>query len=578
MRSREERLQQLRRDDGCDVLIVGAGINGIGAYHDLVLQGLKVVLVDRADYCSGASAASSHMVHGGLRYLENGEFRLVAEAVRERNRLLQNAPHLVRPLPTTVPIFRHFSGLLNAPLKFLGLRGRPAERGALVIKLGLLLYDWFARTQRVVQRHMFRARRDSLRAFPDLNPRVLYTATYYDAAMPSPERLAMEVLLDAREADADSVALNYVSLQSAEGEFVILKDELSGELVRLRPKVLVNAAGPWIDLVNQSVGLSSDYIGGTKGSHLVVEHPELRAAIGEHEIFFENEDGRIVLLFPLQDRVLIGTSDIRFQHPDEAVITEDEIDYFFAMIKRVFPGIALHRNQIVFTFSGVRPLPQEASDRTGQISRDHKIELIESSARHPYPIYSLVGGKWTTFRAFAEAVSGRVLARLGRERRISTKELRIGGGRGYPMNDEGRAQLTAAWHTEYGCPPERAEQLLERYGTRGADMLAAFHASDDRPLNAYPDYGRAEIEYLARHEDVAHLDDLIFRRSLLGMLGRITEEGLLELAQVSAEALGWSPDQVREEIERVQRILRDKHGMSFNRYLSLAKSREEEVV
>lgn len=573
MRSRAERLQQLQHSGICDVLIVGAGINGIGTFHDLGLQGLNVVLIDRADYCSGASAASSHMIHGGLRYLENGEFRLVYEAVQERGRLLRNAPHLVKPLPTTFPIFKRFSGLLNAPLKFLGLRDRPSERGALVIKLGLLLYDWFARAQRVVPRHVFRNRRGTLRSFPDLNPQVLYSATYYDAAMPSPERLAIEVLGDADEASPNSIALNYMSMQSAAGDVVFLRDEISGEIVELRPKVLVNAAGPWIDLVNAAVGTASDYIGGTKGSHLVLDHPELRAAIGEHELFFENEDGRIVLIFPLFDKVLIGTSDIRIEHPDEAVITESEIDYFFEMVKRVFPTIKLDRSQIVFTFSGVRPLPQDASDSTGQISRDHKIELIESDARRPYPIYSLIGGKWTTFRAFAERASEQVLARLGWTRLVSTADRQIGGGRDYPATNEEREQLLTAWEADFGCSRARAETLLARYGRRASDVLAG----PDNALEHYPDYGRGEIEHLIQNEAVVHLDDLVFRRSLIGMLGRISEAGLIELAQITAEELNWDNNQKKSEIFRVQQQLREKHRMHFNRYLGLEGETTEEV-
>ena len=137
------------------MLIVGAGINGVGTFRDLALNGVDVLLVDRADFCSGASAASSHMAHGGIRYLENGEFRLVREAVRERNAMIVNAPHIVRPLPTTIPIFRLFSGLLNAPLKFLGLLDRPSERGSLVIKIGLMLYDAYTGAQRTVPRHRF---------------------------------------------------------------------------------------------------------------------------------------------------------------------------------------------------------------------------------------------------------------------------------------------------------------------------------------------------------------------------------------------------------------------------------------
>src|SRR5688572_19186050 len=149
---RTEILSSLRSNPEVSVLVVGGGINGIGTFRDLALNGVDVLLVERADFCSGASSASSHMAHGGIRYLENGEFRLVREAVNERNRLIENAPHLVRPLATSIPIFKWFAGLLNAPLKFLGLLDQPSERGAVLIKLGLMLYDAFTRRSGTVPR------------------------------------------------------------------------------------------------------------------------------------------------------------------------------------------------------------------------------------------------------------------------------------------------------------------------------------------------------------------------------------------------------------------------------------------
>ncbi|MFC1936639.1 FAD-dependent oxidoreductase [Chloroflexota bacterium] len=158
---RDRVLASLSNNPEVDVLIIGAGVNGIGSFRDMVLQGLRVLIIDKGDYCSGASAASSHMAHGGIRYLENGEFRLVKEAVQERNRLLKNAPHYVKPLPTTIPIFHIFSGILNAPLKFFRLLEHPSERGALVIKLGLMLYDFFTKSQRTVPKHQFIWKRSS---------------------------------------------------------------------------------------------------------------------------------------------------------------------------------------------------------------------------------------------------------------------------------------------------------------------------------------------------------------------------------------------------------------------------------
>src|SRR5512134_4152100 len=148
--NRNEALSVLKNNPDIPVLIIGGGINGIGVFRDLALNGVNALLVERGDFCSGASSASSHMAHGGIRYLENGEFRLVREAVQERNRMIENAPHIVRPLPTTIPIFKFWSGLLNAPLKFLGWLDKPSERGAFIIKVGLMLYDAYTRAQGTV--------------------------------------------------------------------------------------------------------------------------------------------------------------------------------------------------------------------------------------------------------------------------------------------------------------------------------------------------------------------------------------------------------------------------------------------
>src|SRR5512147_686777 len=198
--NRQEILSSLRQNPNVSVLIIGGGINGIGTFRDLALNGVDVVLVERGDFCSGASSASSHMAHGGIRYLENGEFRLVREAVQERNLLLQNAPHLVKPLPTTIPMFKRLSGLLNAPLKFFGILDKPAERGSLVIKLGLMMYDAYTGAQggqRAVPKHKFHSRKKSLAKWSQLNPEIVNTAVYYDGAILSPERLGVELIMDA---------------------------------------------------------------------------------------------------------------------------------------------------------------------------------------------------------------------------------------------------------------------------------------------------------------------------------------------------------------------------------------------
>jgi len=567
MQQRNDRLKRIQDQPEVSVLIIGAGINGIGTFRDLALQGVDVLLIERADYCSGASAASSHMVHGGIRYLENGEFRLVKEAVRERNRLIENAPHLVKPLPTTFPIFKWFSGLLNAPLKFLGLLDRPSERGAIVIKLGMMLYDYYTRAQQTVPRHNFRNTQESLALFPALNPEILFTGTYYDGAMPSPERIAIEVLLDALEANPNATALNYTRVVSADGDTVVIQDELTGERYPIRPKVVVNAAGPWIDFVNQAMGKPSAFISGTKGSHLILDHPELRQAIGENEFFFENKDGRIVLIFPLADKVMIGTSDIRIEDPDEAVITEAEVDYFFEMIGRVFPGIHTNRSQIVYTFSGVRPLQHTESGRTGQISRDHLVKAIEPGEALNFPVLSLIGGKWTSFRAFSEHATNRVLERLGTERIQSTIALPIGGSKGYPKTPLERDAMFKNLREITEIETERLNHLFESYGTKTGKLLKEYATETSTMLATLPEISVGEILFILAEEDVIHLDDLILRRTMLGKLGKITPDSLREIAQICKESLGWSDQQTREEMDRFTALLRREHKMNYNAFI-----------
>jgi len=564
MLDRRERLNHLKQKPEISVLIIGAGINGIGTFRDLGLQGLDVVLIDQGDYCSGASAASSHMVHGGIRYLENGEFQLVREAVKERNRLIENAPHLVNPLPTTFPIFKLFSGLLNAPLKFLGLMEKPAERGAFVIKIGMVVYDFFTRAQKTVPKHIFRNREKSLGIFPDLNPNIIFTGTYYDGSMPSPERIALELLKDTVEENSQAIPLNYVKFVTAEQGKVIVQDEITGEKIALQPKIVVNAAGPWIDLVNDDLGEKSHFISGTKGSHVIMDHPQLRKALGNNELFFENKDGRIVLLFPIEDKVMIGTSDLRIDHPDDVVITDEEIDYFFEMVGRVFPGISLNRSQIVYTFSGVRPLQYTASGRTGQISRNHKVGISEPTVGRGFPVLSLIGGKWTSFRAFSEHASDKILYRLGVERKISTADLKIGGSKGLPINQEARRALIQKVTAESNIDADRFERLLKIYGMKAIGLLNDYPGKISEMLSACPEISAGELEYFVEKEDVIHLDDLILRRTMLGKLGQISLTGLEQIADLVSNFLNWNDEQRRAEIERTKEIFDRRHKIKLN--------------
>jgi glycerol-3-phosphate dehydrogenase len=548
-----------------DVLIIGGGINGISTFRDLALQGVDVALVERGDFLSGASSASSHMIHGGIRYLENGEFRLVDESVHERNRLLKNAPHYVRPLRTTIPIYSTVSGILSAPLRLLTHeQGNPKERGALLIKVGLVLYDTFSRNGGTVPRHRFLGRKKSLQELPKLNPDLKYTATYYDASVHEPERLGLDVLADGMAAGAAggrARAANYVEAAGVADGGVLLRDLETGEEFPFRAKVVVNASGPWTDLTNTAMGQPSSLMGGTKGSHIVLDNQELFDACDDRELFFENNDGRIVLIQPIKGRVMVGTTDLDADPSVPAICTEDEIDYFFDLVSHVFPTIAVDRSQIVYRFSGIRPLPKHDDTKPGFVSRDYNIVpgiLTDATAT---TVLSLVGGKWTTFRALGERLSDEVLERLGVERTVSTEELAIGGGVGFPTTPQARAD----WITVHRdtLSPERTDTLLARYGTRALNVIDALVEDDDRPLATDPTYSTGEIRYLATSESVVHLVDVVLRRTNHAFTGDVSLPLLRELAEIVGGVLGWSDATAAAEVRATTDELSVLHGIQL---------------
>ncbi len=493
-----------------DVLILGGGINGAGLLRELALNGVDALLVDKADFAAGATSASSHMIHGGLRYLENGELRLVRESLVERNRLLKNAPHAVKPLATTIPIFSWWSGLGNALAKFFDRTSKPSKRGAALIKTGLTLYDLFTARDRVLPAHRFSSRSAALRERPALHPGIVCTATYYDAWIPLPERLCLELLDDALVLNPGTLALNYVAATGLGPVGSIeLRDEVSGEIFAITPRIVVNATGAWIDLANRALGTPTRFIGATKGSHLVVEHPELFAATAGHELFYENEDGRICIFFPLHGKVLVGSTDLRIDDPDAAACDEREIDYLLESVRTVFPAIEIGREHVVSRFCGVRPLPASEEGFTGRISRDHVCRATPPAPpARPWPVLSLVGGKWTTFRAFAEQVADKIFAELGRTRRRHSHELAIGGREPEP------------------------------------------DFSDDR-----------DLARVLSTEAVVHLDDLLLRRTPLALFGQLTTARFEAIAALCARVLGWSDSRLAEETQRTSALLASHHGV-----------------
>jgi glycerol-3-phosphate dehydrogenase len=557
-------IQLLRERPNAQVVIVGGGINGLGTFRDLALQGVDVVLVERNDFVSGASAASSHMIHGGIRYLENGEFRLVKESVTERNGLLKIAPHYVKPLQTTIPIYSTFSGILAAPLRFLTHKqGKPKERGAFLIKTGLTIYDAFSRDGGTVPRHSFHGRKRSLQELPKLNPGLKYTATYFDASVHDPERLALDVLADGLAAGPHARAANYLEAVGTRDGGVLVRDRETGEEFAIAADVVVNASGPWTDLTNAALGTASSYMGGTKGSHIVLDNPELLEACRGREMFFENNDGRIVLIYPLKGRVMVGTTDLEADMSVPAVCTEDEIDYFIELVSHVFPTIPVTREQIVYSFSGVRPLPHHDDTAPGFVSRDYRIVPGTVPGLGSTTVLSLVGGKWTTFRALSEHLANEALAALEMTRTVQTLGLPIGGGAGFPTTQQAERDWTARYGADVGA--ERAAVLLGRYGTKATFVIDAIAGwdGDDAPLAAAPSYSRAEIDHLVRTEHVAHLSDVFLRRTSLAFTGSISVALIHEIGEIVANALGWSPNRRSEEEDAFQAELATAHRVNL---------------
>jgi glycerol-3-phosphate dehydrogenase len=383
------------RLDRYDVIIIGAGINGAGIARDAAMRGLKVLLLEKADVGQGTTVASTRLIHGGLRYLEHFEFGLVRESLREREILLRTAPHLVRPLAITIPIYKQ------------------SKRGRLMIRAGMILYDLLSRGKSL-PRHRMLSRDETLKQTPGLNPDGLVgSALYYDAQVEFPERLVMENVHSAREHGAEVLTHTRVTnLTVADGkvsgvEFIIE----DGRKQFAAAAVVINAAGPWIDFVLERAPVKSPkLIGGTKGSHIIV--PPFPGAPANAIYVEARSDGRPIFIIPWNKLYLIGTTDVRFEgDPDEVRCEQWEIDYLLSETNLALPGAHLTRASILDTYSGVRPLPVTNDKEEQSITRRHFIR------QHPQlpNLLSIVGGKLTTYRSLAEECVDLVFQKLGKD-------------------------------------------------------------------------------------------------------------------------------------------------------------------
>ncbi|NHT74432.1 glycerol-3-phosphate dehydrogenase/oxidase [Rhizobiaceae bacterium CRRU44] len=558
-----ERMEAIARTGTVNVVIIGAGVNGAGLFRDLCAQGLTCLILDKSDYGSGTSAAPSRLIHGGLKYLETGELRLVAQSTYERNLLLRNAPHYVKPLATVIPIFSWTKGVWSAVRTLFGAKGTPRSRGALLIKTGLSMYDAYGARQRVMPRHTMAGKAASLRSLPALTPRIVATGTYYDATVTHPERLVAELVRDGLAASPTSAAVNHARLESRAGDTLIISSLLDGAQLRVKPKLVVNAGGPWIDTVNATLGETSRMIGGTKGSHILLRHDALLKELAGRMIYFEADDGRICLVFDYLGRAMVGSTDIKADQPDSVRCEDDEIEYLLDSLGKLLPKMQFDRSQIVYTYSGIRPLPANNASDPGLISRDHVTPVLEPTGDRPFPVLSLVGGKWTTFRGYAEEVADTVLKRLGRVRTVSTEAMPIGGGRDYPGDNAARHRLVADIAATSGLSQAQTVALFARYGTTARTVALHIAASSAAPLPDAPDHVEGEIDYLVRHEQVGRLADIVLRRTALAVTGTLTLRLLRRIAEIAGQALDWNAARIEQEIESVRDELSRLHGVTL---------------
>lgn len=373
-----------------DVIVIGAGINGAGIARDAAMRGLKVLLIEKGEIGQGTTVASTRLIHGGLRYLEHLEFGLVRESLRERETLLRIAPHLVRPLAITIPIYKQ------------------SKRGRLTIRAGMILYDLLS-WGKSLPRHRMLSRAETLKQLPGLNPDGLIgSALYYDAQVEFPERLVMANVLSAQEFGAEVLTHTRVTnLVVEDGR--VSEVEFANEVAEAG--VIINAAGPWIDFVLERVAVKSPkLIGGTKGSHIVV--PPFPGAPANAIYLEARSDGRPIFIIPWNKLYLIGTTDVRFEgDPDEVRCEPWEIDYLLSETNLALHAAHLTRDNIVGTYSGVRPLPVTHDKDEQSITRRHFIR------QHPQlpNLLSIVGGKLTTYRSLAEECVDLIFQKLGKD-------------------------------------------------------------------------------------------------------------------------------------------------------------------
>lgn len=541
---------------GRPVLILGAGINGAALARELLLSGVGVVVVDQGDLAGGATAYSSRLIHGGLRYLEYGEFDLVRESLEERGRLLRLAPQFVHPLKLRIPISRRLGGFMPSIRRFFGMPARPAvERGLWLVRLGLWLYDRYARDPQLPPH---RVQRRGIGASP-VDPRYRWLCSYYDAQIRYPERFVVALFDDARQLaqrqriEFQLLTYHRVELDGSSTRVYANRPGTAEAVHTFVPAAIVNATGAWVDRTLCELGLSvAPLMGGTKGSHFVSHHAGLRAAVASGGFYTEASDGRPVFVLPLADTVLVGTTDLPFHgDPADAVPTEAELDYLLAVVNRLLPDVRLTRGDIDFSYCGVRPLPCGDASRPAAITRRH---WMEEHAGAALPTFSIVGGKLTTCRSLAESSAKTIRTRLGLPAvAVTSRERPVPGAQNYPPSAEALERRWRELGEAHGAAPAQIRAVWLLRGSDTEALLPLLAAEGWANLDG-TELPVAFARWVVRHEWVHRLGDLIERRLML-LYQPITAACLRQLAELLAEAELILPEQIDAEIQAtIQRL------------------------
>jgi glycerol-3-phosphate dehydrogenase len=547
--------------DNRPVLILGAGINGAALARELVLGGVPVVVADRGDLSGGATACSSRLIHGGLRYLEYGEFDLVRESLIERGRLLRLAPQFVRPLRLRIPVSQRLGGFTPSLRRFLGLRsGASSARGLWLVRLGLWLYDWYARDP-----HLPRYTVERRGADAPIHPRFRWLCAYHDAQIRFPERFVVALFDDARRlADEQRIGFQLLTYQGIErvgtAVRVFAYRPNNGEAAReFQPAAIVNATGAWVDrTLDELQIIAAPLMGGTKGSHFISHHSGLRTAVQSGGFYTEAADGRPVFVLPLADAVLVGTTDLPYQgDPADAVATDEELDYLLAAVNDLLPEARLTRGDIDFSYCGVRPLPRTDASRPAAITRRHWMEEHSGTA---VPTFSIVGGKLTTCRSLAESSARTLRARLGLPADAPTSRDRpLPGAQNYPSSAEAVERRCEELAAAHGATVAQVSAIWQLRGTDTESLLPLL-AAEGWPNLDGTQLPLAFARWVVRHEWTRCLNDLVERRLMLLYHRGLTTACLRQLAQLLAEVKLILPEQIDAEVRTTSQHLATHFG------------------